>query len=69
VLSEKLPALLDFHKDLVNLEASTKVSSFILLLYHMIPVYSHLDFGVCRVTSMYFHTDTIEIFGGRNASY
>jgi hypothetical protein len=33
----------------------------------MVSVYSHLDFGV-RVTSMYFHTDTIEIFGRRNAA-
>jgi len=69
VLAEKLPELLDFSKDLVNLEGATKVSLFILLLYHMVPVYSHLDFGVCRVTIMHFHTDTIEIFGRRNASY
>ncbi|KAK2383858.1 formin protein [Trifolium repens] len=35
----------------------------------MVSVYSHLDFGVLRrVTSMYFHTDTIEIFGRRNAA-
>lgn len=69
MLAEKLPELLDFPKDLVSLEASTKVSLFILRLYQKVRVYSHFDFGVCRVTNKFLRTATIEISGRRNASY
>lgn len=53
MLAEKLPELLDFPKDLVSLEGSTKVSLFILLLYQVVLVNSCLDFCVCQVTSEY----------------
>lgn len=33
VLAERFPGLLDFHHDLVSLEAATKVTIYILVLY------------------------------------
>lgn len=38
VLAEKLPELLDFPKDLVHLEAATKVLS---LSYFFVEIYTH----------------------------
>jgi len=69
VLAEKLGELLDFHKDLLSLEAATKVFFFFIYVT-VIPG----GFSVCfnfDVLSykLVFHTDTIKILGRGNASY
>jgi hypothetical protein len=68
VLAEKLPELLDFPKDLVSLEASTKV--FFLVFFGGVLIlwkqFISCIFYLCS-SKICYHADTIEIFGGGNA--
>lgn len=70
VLAEKLPELLDFPKDLVSLEASTKVLCFLFFISPLILV-GKVNFYTFGANELNFNYDvgTIEIFGRGNASH
>lgn len=62
VLASKTPALLDFHKDLVSLEAASKVH-IISICWIEVNALVHLK------NNGFLFVDTIEIFGRRDASH